>query len=90
VSLLQGLANYASAQGFGIAFHLVTATTVANMIVDITKRHYKAFCKKNPEAKAVPFSVSHIAGSLMYLTNIRRTMTRLTSISLAGLSSRLT
>ena len=64
VSLLQGLANYASAQGFGIAFHLVTATTVANMIVDITKRHYKAFCKKNPEAKAVPFSVSHIADVL--------------------------
>ena len=55
VSLLHGLATNLSSQGFGVVFHLVNASTVANMIEDIARKRYTAVCKKNGTATTIRF-----------------------------------
>lgn len=63
--LNHGLATNLSSQGFGVVFHLVNASTVANMIEDIARKRYTAVCKKNGTATTkVPFNVKHIASAV--------------------------
>ena len=60
VSLLHGLAHNLGEQGFGVAFHMVSASTVATMIVDIAKNQYRAWQAKDPVAKSVPFNPDNL------------------------------
>ena len=62
--LLQGMATALRQEGFGVVLHYTNATSVKLQIEDIARKQYAAYCRKYPENKKVPFSLSKLSSLL--------------------------